>query len=165
MKMKSNQELKPCPFCGYEAQIIYHTSDKWITCVNDCCEGMTCRIIAGEDDEAIIRKWNTRAESTDAEKLKNDLIKELQSELEKCRWIPVSERLPERDDIYEATYLGVFDEKNQTFVSCLLYKSEYKIWYTYSKEHGGAGGVFIGLANKIIAWKEKFSPYQPPKMG
>lgn len=65
-------ELKPCPFCGWEAEIRYHpscmrdpSSMSWeVGCsICDARVGNTIYAIGKTRDEAIT-DWNTRAERT-----------------------------------------------------------------------------------------------------
>lgn len=64
-------ELKPCPFCGGEAQALHRTNtgatadwcgpvDYWVSCMGDC-GASTC--MHGMRDEAIAA-WNTRVGDT-----------------------------------------------------------------------------------------------------
>lgn len=59
-----NEELKPCPFCGAEVEIIdlgTEPDDHYymVQCQNDKCNSATC---FGEVDEDCLRKkWNGRA--------------------------------------------------------------------------------------------------------
>ena len=54
-----SDELKRCPFCGSEAMILYDGLDKecCVSCRNNDCE--FCGD-AGDDEQAVIDKWNTR---------------------------------------------------------------------------------------------------------
>ena len=66
----SEQELKPCPFCGSKAKYTYHSNanlsgwqyfaDHWVYCDNDK-EGV-CAVHQGmfETKEQAITAWNTR---------------------------------------------------------------------------------------------------------
>ena len=81
-------ELKPCPFCGKENTVAGSTERMilgwWYAC-EDCFENRKGGVY--ED------RWNTRP----IEDALNARIAELEAER---RWIPVSERLPERDGFY-----------------------------------------------------------------
>jgi len=46
------EKLKPCPFCGGEAETITFSSNEFVQC-------KMCK--ASSDDSGGIRKWNTRA--------------------------------------------------------------------------------------------------------
>lgn len=65
-------ELKPCPFCGGEAELQSSTSDpfgedrvSWRVVCREifCCQGGTCNVWEATPDDAV-RKWNNRAERT-----------------------------------------------------------------------------------------------------
>lgn len=65
-------ELKPCPFCGGEAELQSSTSDpfgedrvSWRVVCREMfgCQGGTCNVWEATPDDAV-RKWNTRAERT-----------------------------------------------------------------------------------------------------
>ena len=71
----TTETLKPCPFCGGEAELHWHSSDCW---------GTTCKVcradgpIPKRDTEAeAIAAWNTRADA--------DRIEELTDENEQLR--------------------------------------------------------------------------------
>ena len=54
-------ELKPCPFCGGDAKIVYDDNKKWffITCGNEDCD----LIVQGmwhTDLKKAIEEWNRR---------------------------------------------------------------------------------------------------------
>lgn len=83
-----NEVLKPCPFCGSKRIIIYDRGSnkgKFAIC-------MECKVstnVADREEDAVYL-WNKRAE-------------ELRSNCEVLRsmqWIPVTERLPEDEEIY-----------------------------------------------------------------
>lgn len=56
-------KLKPCPFCGGDAEYSTITDEKWgnvnhfVTCSNHCIEGLYTR---GDTKEEAIEQWNTR---------------------------------------------------------------------------------------------------------
>ena len=55
-----SEELKPCPFCGGEADIRWHQSDCFVVSCTVCCaEGPPA---SGDEMQAAIAAWNTRAE-------------------------------------------------------------------------------------------------------
>lgn len=75
------EELKPCPFCGGEAELMRvsygHSSgvlkDSWkVVCGNGCCEIKSCEDLITRDEtgvsiitdgiEKAINAWNTRTE-------------------------------------------------------------------------------------------------------
>jgi Lar family restriction alleviation protein len=73
--------LKPCPFCGSEAQLAsYNSCDccgkAWNGCVN--CPGCGAEISHRDTDEEAIAAWNTRPEAA-------DLISEYRGALEEVR--------------------------------------------------------------------------------
>ena len=77
-------ELKPCPFCGCEAQVnawtMHGITESRCFCSNSDCPN-SVRTVA-------LEQWNTRP-------IEDALIARI-AELEAAqRWIPVSERLPE----------------------------------------------------------------------
>ena len=72
----SDIKLKPCPFCGSEAQI-YGVDIFRVACTSDDC---WCETALHHCKEEAAEDWNMRA------------VPEPQ------RWIPVTERLPKRDD-------------------------------------------------------------------
>jgi hypothetical protein len=69
----SEQELKPCPFCGSEAKRVAG----WATCSNDDC------IVS--DVGTVTSKWNTRADHI--------------PDASKMMWISVDDRLPDDDGV------------------------------------------------------------------
>lgn len=58
-------ELKPCPFCGGEAELEEHRDDYEDTaCYNVGCNNPRCEVMAytsGETPEGTIAAWNRRA--------------------------------------------------------------------------------------------------------
>jgi hypothetical protein len=64
----SDQELKPCPFCGGRASVINAMWEYWVICRNCRCttEGPPAKGTA-------IYSWNTRADSEEIATLKKDL--------------------------------------------------------------------------------------------
>jgi Lar family restriction alleviation protein len=51
-------ELKPCPFCGGEAEI-KETGDRFTICIVGCrCCG--CRLESNEEGDDCGKEWNTR---------------------------------------------------------------------------------------------------------
>lgn len=56
----SNEELKPCPFCGSGAQLNDCLGDYWVTC-NLC--NASANMYSGEENA--IKAWNTRNEAND----------------------------------------------------------------------------------------------------
>ena len=81
--------LKPCPFCGEPPSIGTHGLKYSVICSNERCPVMpTTYADAYEQVKAV---WNTRA--TD-------------DEVERHRWIPVKERLPEPlEDVLCSNYI------------------------------------------------------------
>ena len=59
-----SNELKPCPFCGSEAEPVFRGKCNYITCSNveECWCGMTCPVSTKEEAIAI---WNRRVVDTD----------------------------------------------------------------------------------------------------
>ena len=54
-------ELKPCPFCGGEAEIYRHALVSWVRC-KEC--GVDTPAALPQDEQLAIDFWNTRAERT-----------------------------------------------------------------------------------------------------
>ena len=55
------EALKPCPFCGSEADIAYNTKFGWsVYCTNDRCF-MNTLTMGTDFEEAAIAAWNRRA--------------------------------------------------------------------------------------------------------
>lgn len=52
-----NKELKPCPFCGGEAEI---KNDLGNDCVYISCKWCHCNSRLSENQEEVIEAWNTR---------------------------------------------------------------------------------------------------------
>lgn len=48
-------ELKPCPFCGYDAELINGDDYHWVSCPNCGADTM-----GSEDKEKAIEAWNRR---------------------------------------------------------------------------------------------------------
>lgn len=53
--------LKPCPFCGGEAQLIDMRCLHWVCCI-ECGARVQSTKFAEEGDAEAIAKWNRRAE-------------------------------------------------------------------------------------------------------
>ena len=76
-------ELKPCPFCGGEAELdwgsvidigAFSHQSGWVNCTNQDCDA-TVEITSIDDDKNsgyVIKKWNTRTESTELEQLRKE---------------------------------------------------------------------------------------------
>ena len=66
--LKSEEQLKPCPFCGSEA-VVHYIDDLRFHHVHVGCSKCWCMITKTlghyekVDIEKTIKKWNTRAES------------------------------------------------------------------------------------------------------
>ena len=108
----SENELKPCPFCGSEAGIPTNLDGTPIDYeITDCsCKNDDC-LIAGYWTP--IKIWQTRP-------IEDELQKRIAELEEKQRWIPVSERLPEfgtsilfYDSILERTNKGTCTALNR----------------------------------------------------
>ena len=54
-------KLKPCPFCGGEAEVVFGACDYNVYQV--CCTGANCQAMAGwsNTEEEAIEEWNRRA--------------------------------------------------------------------------------------------------------
>lgn len=57
---RTNEELKPCPFCGGKDIRIWDTSTPWVQCW-DCLASTAC----GNTLEEAIKYWNRRARNKD----------------------------------------------------------------------------------------------------
>ena len=58
--MNDTAELKPCPFCGGEADVVTVLREReWIVCCHDC----QCGTCAEQSTEAAIAAWNRRVEA------------------------------------------------------------------------------------------------------
>lgn len=57
-----SEELKPCPFCGGKAELIYYRANGKTT-VSCCVGGCMANISFCPTTEAAIKKWNRRAEN------------------------------------------------------------------------------------------------------
>lgn len=59
-------ELKPCPFCGGEAELVIDGTDDcpciWVQCKNGCCSIRFC-----ETEAEAIEAWNKRVPPTNKE--------------------------------------------------------------------------------------------------
>lgn len=88
-----------------------------------------------------------------------ETIYELERELEKYKWIPCSERLPEKDDRYLTTYPLIRDMK---WVHILWYgepsmpsrEVQGKVWYVSDEEYGDVP------YDDVIAWMPLPKPYK-----
>ena len=61
------EDLKPCPFCGGEANVIDHYNDDGsvsVGCDNDTCLGFSGLGWLYKTEAEAIAAWNTRAERT-----------------------------------------------------------------------------------------------------
>ncbi len=77
-----NEELKPCPFCGSDAEL-RRTGVNWVGCTNDECDAETSSGRNGTVHEAI-GIWNKRTESTEVDHLESELVNAAH-EIEKLR--------------------------------------------------------------------------------
>ena len=62
-------KLKPCPFCGGEAKLVYTSGNEprpMVTC-NDCEAVMHSKVIVKQTGSEVIAAWNKRV--TEEEKL------------------------------------------------------------------------------------------------
>lgn len=68
MKSANIKPLKPCPFCGGEAGVIYDDARKWfyIACGNDECP-IVVQGMWHTDMQKAIEEWNTRQKKGGAE--------------------------------------------------------------------------------------------------
>jgi len=77
----SEEELKPCPFCGGKAELFNYLSNHlskerfWIACI-----ACTADVPSTESKEDILKRWNTRP-IEDALKAENETLKQKIKEL------------------------------------------------------------------------------------
>ena len=55
-------ELKPCPFCGGEADVIDYDDECWVA--HQCANGTSVEINSYDTEAEAIAAWNSRAERT-----------------------------------------------------------------------------------------------------
>jgi len=90
-----NEELKPCPFCGSKRIIIYDRgSNKGKFAI--CTESKVSTNVADREEDAVYL-WNKRAEEL---RSNCEVLRSKCQALPSMQWIPVSERLPEDEEIY-----------------------------------------------------------------
>lgn len=77
-KIDDGGHLKPCPFCGGNAEHM-STSSSWIRC-EDCCAEIQCQ----ETKEDAVRMWNRRAHQPDDREAVN-VYEANQVEIERLR--------------------------------------------------------------------------------
>ena len=77
--------------------------------------------------------------------------KEAREAVKQTKWIPVSERLPETDDIMLVTYI---DDRDGEDTIWLGWHEMENIWYIDGFAHGGEYG------NRVIAWMPLPEPYK-----
>lgn len=76
------------------------------------------------------------------------MLKELNEEQRKHRWIPVEERLPEKDGVYLVTMVGEFVGDGNPFVGMEVFEDG--TWYADEDDF-----------RPVIAWMPLPEPYQP----
>ena len=64
-------KLKPCPFCGGEAELIEHNGMYWIECKDKCCG---CELTFEGTSEGAIERCNTRKPIDDIVELLEELL-------------------------------------------------------------------------------------------
>ena len=60
-----SKQVKPCPFCGGEATLVYPDEDEEdyvIGCYNKCC-GFSYERGRGKDKQKLIEAWNRRVDN------------------------------------------------------------------------------------------------------
>ena len=67
-------ELKPCPFCGGDAELFKNAG--YVYCTTVDCPASELGMVDKNTDEEAIKQWNTR------------------NDLDKDEWVSVDERLP-----------------------------------------------------------------------
>lgn len=100
--MMMNEKLKPCPFCGGEAEVVRISSNSFFVRCKECT---TFRPISESEEEAI-KLWNERAD---------------------C-WIPVEERLPEYDLPCLVSTKNDGDPLSATGIAIAFYDPECEEW-------------------------------------
>ncbi len=55
---KTLNELKPCPFCGSEAELYEDYTGFWVVQCKKCGMGTLCR----KQQRSVIKEWNRRIE-------------------------------------------------------------------------------------------------------
>lgn len=151
MENKS-EELNPpsllrCPFCGGEADVACGSimgPARWVECEDCGAEGATQM-----SNESAAAAWNHRAKMS--EDLEWSLRRALEDEtaamwvlemgIDQDRWIPVTERLPEREGLY-------------------LVCGRNKVWI--DEWVGPPDRSFVALA-PIVAWMPLPEPYEEEK--
>jgi ribosomal protein L37AE/L43A len=78
-------ELLPCPFCGSRTELEETITEVAIRCEICCASIVGAAIDSPTNISAMVNLWNTRTPD----------VQRLQAEVERFKWIPVSERLPE----------------------------------------------------------------------
>lgn len=82
--MTNKEELKPCPFCGSEGQIIILPEHEYDNYMAECSAGIECPIFPNtslcETKRQAIKAWNTRpSEPVEGEEKLKELLDKLQS--------------------------------------------------------------------------------------
>ena len=70
-----SDDLKPCPFCGGEAELCGMVGTRYIRCTSCGCDGP----IFQDTKKEAVESWNTRS----------DRIEELEAKLAKAEWLLV----------------------------------------------------------------------------
>ena len=63
-------ELKPCPFCGGEAEYLNSETSEWVECSKCGAKGEI--ELWGTSGNCVYKNWNTRTESTELEQLRKE---------------------------------------------------------------------------------------------
>lgn len=123
-----DHDLKPCPFCGADAEATNNYGTPMITCADNCSLGMMDSDSPYLDE--ISNKWNTRSTDKEIEDLKYDLEqereenKDLKNNLQKA--------LNSQADVFKMF------ELNKTFKQ-LLERASHEITYLSVEEFSAEG--------------------------
>ena len=58
-----SEELKRCPFCGGEAELMNDDGLYWVRCKGNCC----CYTLQLPRVETVIRRWNRRVKDDEGQ--------------------------------------------------------------------------------------------------